>query len=65
MSHGEELSFDKFGHATLYPGSYKNGNLVVKVNIIGDLERRRNGLNIETTHNVKLSEALRGCEIQV
>ena len=63
MSHGEELLFDELGHATLYPGMYKNGKLVVKVNIVGDLQKRRNGMNIETTHNVKLSEALKGCEI--
>ena len=65
IDHGEEIKLDQLGHKTLYPEKYKDGDLVVKVSIIDDIQRRRNGLNIETIHNVKLSEALKGCEILV
>ena len=58
VDNGEEIKLNWLGHKTLYPDKFKDGDLVVKVNIIDDLQRRRNGLNIETIHNVRLSEAL-------
>ena len=53
------------GHRSLYQEKGKNGNLKVKINVHGEMERWRKGNNIITQHNVTLSQALLGCDIKV
>ena len=61
----ETLKFDLLGDCTLYPEKGKNGCLCVKVSVIQEAERWRNGQDIYSRHYVTLSQALQGCKIKV
>ena len=42
------ITFELMGHRTLYQEKGKNGSLIIKVNVRGEMERWRKGNNIIT-----------------
>ena len=62
---GQVIELELQGHRTLYPDKGKNGKILATVRIVEESERWLVGNDVHSRHNVKLSDALRGCKIDV
>ncbi|CDW71259.1 chaperone protein [Stylonychia lemnae] len=59
------IEIDERGHQTLFRSKGHDGNLFIKVKVQKDQETRREGLDIISKHQITLTEALLGCQLQI